>query len=87
MVTLNLEINLNKKKLALLEQLEKNTGEKKDIFLNEIVNGETTWKDLEDFNYVEEAKKDPENISLTHKEAIIYLRNLRLHKQSRDAQI
>jgi predicted DNA-binding protein len=71
----------------LLEQLEKNTGQKKEVFLNELLNNETTWKDLEDFNYIEEAKKDPNNISLTHEEAIIYLRNLRLHKRLHGVQI
>ncbi|WNE40388.1 MAG: hypothetical protein GBAus27B_000455 [Mycoplasmataceae bacterium] len=85
MITVNL--NLNQEKLSLLEQLEANTGEKKEVFLNEIVNGNSTWKDLEDFNYIEEAKKDPNNISLTDEEATIYLRNLRLHKRLHGVQI
>jgi hypothetical protein len=42
MTTINLELNLNKKKLDLLEKLEKNTGEKRNVFLTEILNGETT---------------------------------------------
>lgn len=85
MITINL--NLNQERLSLLEQLEKNTGQKKELFLNEIINGGTTWKDLEDFNYIQEAKKDPNNISLTHEEATIYLKNLRLHKRLHGVQI
>jgi hypothetical protein len=40
MITINL--NLNQERLSLLEQLEKNTGQKKEVFLNELLNNETT---------------------------------------------
>ena len=86
MTKITLELNLNKKKLDLLEQLEQNTGEKKEVFLKELLNNETTWQDLADFNYIEEAKRDPNNISLTHEEATAYLNNLYLNKKSHDVR-
>ncbi|MDR1670427.1 MAG: hypothetical protein LBR43_01705 [Spiroplasmataceae bacterium] len=76
MTTINLELNLNKKKLDLLEKLEKNTGEKRNVFLTEILNGETTWEDLVDFNYVLEWEKQPNKQLLSGKEADEYLDNL-----------
>jgi hypothetical protein len=59
-----------------LEKLEKNTGEKRNVFLTEILNGETTWEDLVDFNYVLEWEKQPNKQLLSGKEADEYLDNL-----------
>jgi len=71
-------INLNPKKIELLDYLEKETKLTKESYLNDLLNGKSEWIDYEDLRYCLEEEKKPNRKFLSGKEAIDYLRNLYL---------
>lgn len=73
---INVNLNLAPWKVNLLNALEKNSGQDKSYFINQILTKKNTWTDLIDINDVLKRKKDPNRITLSGSQAKEYLRSL-----------
>lgn len=69
-------INLNPKKIKLLEYLEKETEISRESYINDLLNEKSDWEDYKDIKSFIEWEKEPNKVFLNKKESDEYLNNL-----------